>query len=59
VGEEERARELTTGEAPDLDAAAAADRVARLAQAAVEDAKAQVAAAQGDAERLLGQEARR
>ena len=54
--EEEGVRELTSGDAPDLDAAAAADRVARLAQAAVEDAKAQVAAAQGGAESLLGQE---
>jgi len=59
VGEGEGVRELTPGDGPDLDAAAAADRVARLAQAAVEDAKAQVAAAQSGPERLLGQGARR
>jgi hypothetical protein len=56
---EEGVRELTSGDTPNLDAAAAADQVAQLAQAAVEDAKAQVAAAQSGTERLLGRKSRR
>jgi regulator of protease activity HflC (stomatin/prohibitin superfamily) len=43
---EEDVRQLTSGAAPNLDASAAADRVAQSARAAVEDAKAQVVAAQ-------------
>jgi regulator of protease activity HflC (stomatin/prohibitin superfamily) len=42
----ERTRELTSGGLPNLDAVAAADRVAELAEAAVNDAKAAAAAAQ-------------
>jgi hypothetical protein len=41
-----------------LDAVAAADRVAELAEAAVNDAKAEVAAAEG-IEKPLNQDARR
>ena len=44
----EDSRELTAGGPPRLDAGAAADRVAELAEAAVNDAKAQAAVAQGN-----------
>jgi hypothetical protein len=43
----EDSRELTSGGPPRLDEVAAADRVAELADAAVNDAKAQAAAARG------------
>jgi hypothetical protein len=55
---EEGSRELTSGGAPTLDAVAAADRAAELAEAAVNDAKAEVAAAEG-IEKPLDQNARR
>ena len=55
----EGSRELTSGDGPPLDAVAAADRVAKLAEAAVNDAKAQVAAAQGGTEKPHDQDARR
>ena len=42
-----------------MDAVAAADRVAELAEAAVNDAKAEVAAAEGGIEKALDQDARR
>ena len=51
---EEGSRELTSGGPPSLDAVAAADRVAELAEAAVNDAKAEAAAARG-IEKLLDQ----
>ena len=59
IEDEEGSRALTSGGPPSLDAAAAADRVAELAGAAVNDAKAEVAAAQGGIEKPLNQEARR
>jgi regulator of protease activity HflC (stomatin/prohibitin superfamily) len=46
IEDEEGTRELTSGGAPNLDAAAAVDRVAELAEAAVKDAKADAAAAE-------------
>ena len=55
----EGSRELTSGGRPSLDAAAAADRVAELAEAAVNDAKAEVAAAEVGIEKPLDQDARR
>ena len=45
IDDVEDSRELTSGGPPRLDAAAAADRVAEVAEAAVNDAKAQAAAA--------------
>jgi hypothetical protein len=59
IEDEEGSRELTSGGVPSLDAVAAADRVAELAQAAVNDAKAEVAAAQGGIEKPLDQGTRR
>ncbi|HTF40369.1 MAG TPA: SPFH domain-containing protein, partial [Propionibacteriaceae bacterium] len=57
---EEGSRELTSGGPPSLDAVAAADRVAELAEAAVNDAKAEVAAAErGGIEKSLDQDVRR
>jgi hypothetical protein len=56
---EEGSRELTSGGKPGLDAVAAADRAAQLAAAAVNDAKAEAAAAQGGIEKPLDQDARR
>jgi hypothetical protein len=56
---EERSRALTSGGAPSLDAVAAADRVAELAEAAVNDAKAEAAAAEGGITKPLDQDARR
>jgi hypothetical protein len=56
---EESSRELTSGGVPSLDAVAAADRAAELAEAAVNDAKAEAAAAQGGIEKPLDQDARR
>jgi regulator of protease activity HflC (stomatin/prohibitin superfamily) len=56
---EEGSRELTSGGAPSLDAVAAADRAAELAAAAVNDAKAEAAAAQAGIEKPLDQDARR
>jgi regulator of protease activity HflC (stomatin/prohibitin superfamily) len=52
-------RELTSGSPPSLDAVAAADRVAELAEAAVKDAKAEAAAAQAGTVLPLDQDARR
>ena len=51
-------RELSSGAPPILDAIAAADRVTELAQSAVNDAKAEAAAAQGGNDKLLDQGAR-
>ena len=56
---EEGSRELTSGGPPSLDAVAAADRVAELAEAAVNDAKAEVAAAERGIEKPLDQDPRR
>ena len=47
----EGSRELTSGDPPSLDAVAAADQVAELAQAAVNEAKAAAAAAHGGIEK--------
>jgi hypothetical protein len=55
----ERSRELTSGGAPSLDAVAAVDRVAELAEAAVNDAKAEVAAAESGIEKPFDKDARR
>jgi hypothetical protein len=56
---EEGSRELTSGGPPRLDAVAAADRVAELAEAAVNEAKAEAVAAEGGMEKPLDQAARR
>jgi regulator of protease activity HflC (stomatin/prohibitin superfamily) len=56
---EEGSRQLTSGSAPSRDSVAAVDRVTELAEAAVNDAKAEAAAAQGGIERPLNQDARR
>ena len=59
IEDEEASRELTSGGAASMDAAAAADRVAELAEAAVNDAKAEVAAAErGGIEKSLDQDVR-
>jgi regulator of protease activity HflC (stomatin/prohibitin superfamily) len=56
---EEGSRELTAGGAPSLDSVAAVDRVAELAEAAVNDAKAEAAAAErGGMEKPLDQDVR-
>ena len=52
---EEGNRELTSGAPPSLDAIAPADRVTELAQSAVNDAKAEAAAAQVGNDKLLDQ----
>jgi hypothetical protein len=60
IEDEEASRELTSGGAPSMDAAAAADRVAELAEAAVNQAKAEAAAAErGGIEKPLDQDVRR
>jgi hypothetical protein len=59
IEDREGSRELTSGGLPPLDAAAAADRVAELAEAAVNDAKAEAAAAENGIEKALDQDARR
>jgi len=59
IEDEEGSRALTSGGAPSLDAVAAADRVAELAEAAVNDAKAEAAAAEGRVEKPLDQDIRR
>jgi regulator of protease activity HflC (stomatin/prohibitin superfamily) len=59
IGAEEGSRELTSGGAPSLDSVAAVDRVTQLAEAAVNDAKAEAAAAEGGIEKPLNQDARR
>jgi hypothetical protein len=59
IEDKEGSRELTSGGPPPLDAAAAADRVAELAEAAVNDAKAEAAAAENGIEKALDQDARR
>jgi hypothetical protein len=55
----EGSRQLTSGGTPSLDAAAAAERVAELAEAAVNQAKAEAAAAEGGIEKPLDQDVRR
>ena len=50
---EEGNRELTSGAPPSLDAIAAADRITEVAESAVNDAKAEAAAAQDGTDRLL------
>src|SRR3954452_22016114 len=55
---EDGSRELTSGGAPSLDAVAAAERVAELAEAAVNDAKAEAAAAERGIEEPLAKDAR-
>ena len=52
-------RELTSGGSPSLDAVAAADLVAELAEAAVNEAKAEAAAAHSGMQKPLDQDARR
>jgi regulator of protease activity HflC (stomatin/prohibitin superfamily) len=59
IDREESSRQLTSGGQPNLDAVAAADRAAALAEAAVNDAKAEARAAQTDSEKPLSQHARR
>jgi hypothetical protein len=59
IEDQERSRELTSGGAPSLDAVAAVDRVAELAEAAVNDAKAEAAAAESGIEKPLDKDARR
>ena len=59
IEDEERSRELTSGGPPSFDAVAAAERVAELAEAAVNDAKAEAAAAQTGIEKPLNKDARR
>jgi hypothetical protein len=59
IEDQEGSRELTSGGRPSLDAVAAVDRVAELAEAAVNDARAEVAAAQGGIEKPLDRDARR
>jgi hypothetical protein len=59
IEDEESSRELTSGGRPSLDAVAAANRVAELAEAAVNDAKAEVAVAEGGIEKPLDQDVRR
>jgi hypothetical protein len=59
IDAEERSRELTSGGPPTLDAAAAAERDAELAEAAFNDVEAEVAAAKSGIERPLDQDARR
>jgi regulator of protease activity HflC (stomatin/prohibitin superfamily) len=56
---EDSSRELTSGGSSSLDAVAAADRVAELAEAAVNDAKAEAAAAQRGIDKPLDQDVRR
>ena len=51
-------RELSSGAPPSLEAIAAADLVTELAQSAVNDAKAEAAAAQAGNDKLLDQGAR-
>ena len=58
IEDEEGSRELTSGGPPSLDTVAAVDRVAELAEAAVNDAKAEAAAAKGGIERPVEQEVR-
>jgi SPFH domain / Band 7 family len=57
--DEQGSRELTSGGPPTLDAVAAADRVAEMAEAAVNDAKAAAAAAESGIDKPLDQDARR
>ena len=52
-------RELTSGDSPNLGPVAAADLVAGLAKAAVNEAKAEAAAAQSGMQKPLDQDARR
>ena len=59
IEREEGSRELTSGGPPSLDAAAAAERDAELAEAAFIDVEAEVAAAQSGIEKPLDQDARR
>jgi len=59
IEDEEGSRELTSGGTPSLDAVAAADRVAELAQASVNDAKAEAAAAESGIEKSLDRDPRR
>jgi regulator of protease activity HflC (stomatin/prohibitin superfamily) len=58
IEDTEGSRELTSGGPPTLNSVGAAERVAELAEAAVIEAKAQVAAAQGSIEKPLDQEGR-
>jgi hypothetical protein len=59
IEDEKSSRELTSGGPPSLDAVAAANRVAELAEAAVNEAKAEAAAAEGGIEMPLDQDVRR
>jgi hypothetical protein len=59
IEDEEGSRELTSGGRPGLDAVAAVDRVAEMAEAAVNDATAEAAAAEVGSEGRLDQDARR
>ncbi len=59
IEDEESSRALTTGGPPTSDAVAAVDRVAELAEAAVDAAKAEAAAVEGGLGKPLDQDARR
>ena len=58
IEDEARSRELTSSGPPSLDAVAAAERDAELAEAAFNDVEAEVAAAQAGIERPPDQDAR-
>jgi regulator of protease activity HflC (stomatin/prohibitin superfamily) len=58
LGQTDGGRALTSGDRPSMDTAAAVDRVAELADAAVDEAKAEVAAAQVGTEQPLKYKAR-
>src|SRR5918995_439741 len=57
IEDEEGRRELTSAEPLSLDAATAANQVAELAEAAVSDAKAEAAAAEGTVDKTLDEDA--
>ena len=59
IEDEVRSRELTSGGPPSLDAVAAAERDAEMAEAAFNDVEADVAAAQSGIEKPMDQNARR
>ena len=59
IEDQEGTHELTSGGRPNLDAVAAVDRVAELAEAAVNDAKASAAAAEAEVVKPLDRDVRR
>jgi hypothetical protein len=56
IEDEEGRRELTSADPRSLDAATAANQVAELAEAAVSDAKAEAAAAEGSIDKTLDED---